>query len=211
MSGSAPGWPVTLQHERVGVRPLRRWDAAAWVAVRVRNQRWLEPWEGRPESLAPASWEQRHSASVFLAMHKALRREARSGRCLPFAVTYDGDLVGQITVSTVVRGAFDGASVGYWVDERVAGRGVVPVALALVVDHCFREVGLHRLEAEVRPENAASLRVVAKLGFREEGLHRRLLYIDGDWRDHLCFAVLREEAAGGVLRRYLRSVAPPSD
>ena len=200
-----PGWPARLEHERVGVRPLRLRDASAWVECRVRNEAWLSPWEGRAEQLEPSSWASRHSASVFVAMHKALRREARAGRCLPFAVTYDGALVGQITVSNVVRGAYDGASVGYWVDERVAGRGVVPVALALVVDHCFREVGLHRVEAEVRPENAASLRVVAKLGFREEGLHRRLLFIDGDWRDHLCFAVLREEAAGGVLRRYLRT------
>ena len=201
-----PGWPARLEHGRVGVRPLRLRDLSAWVEVRVRNRAWLEPWEGRPAHLEPASWEARHSGSVFFAMQRALRREALAGRCLPFAITWDGDLVGQITVSNVVRGAFDGASVGYWVDQRVAGRGVVPTALALVVDHCFREVGLHRVEAEVRPENAASLRVVSKLGFREEGLHRRLLFIDGDWRDHLCFAVLREEAAGGVLRRYLRSL-----
>ena len=201
----APGWPARLAHERVGVRPLRLRDRSAWVECRVRNQSWLEPWEGRPAHLPDATWEQRHNGSVFFAMHRALRREARAGRCLPFAITYDGALVGQITVSNVVRGAYDGASVGYWVDRRVAGRGVVPTALALVVDHCFRDVGLHRVEAEVRPENAPSLRVVAKLGFREEGLHRRLLFIDGDWRDHVCFAVLREEAAGGVLRRYLRS------
>ena len=154
MSGAAPGWPASLEHERVGVRPLRLRDASAWVEVRVRNERWLAPWEGRPESLLPASWPERHSASVFLAMHKALRREARAGRCLPFAITWDGDLVGQITVSNVVRGAFDGASVGYWVDERVAGRGVMTTALALGLDHGFGPVGLHRVEANVRPENA---------------------------------------------------------
>ena len=198
-----PGWPATLKHEQVVVRPLRWRDASAWVEVRVRNERWLAPWEGRPERAPEASWAERHSAAVFAAMLRAGRREARAGRTLPFAVTVEGRLVGQVTVANVVRGAFDSASVGYWVDERVAGRGVVPTALALVVDHCFRSVGLHRVEANVRPENAPSLRVVRKLGFREEGLHRRFLFIDGAWRDHLCFSLLREECRRGVLASWL--------
>lgn len=200
---AARGWPAVLTHGQVGVRPLRRRDAAAWSLVRIGNQAWLEPWEGRPEAALPFSWEDRHSAAVFRAMARAHRREARAGRSLPFAVTYSGRLVGQVTVSTVVRGAFDSASVGYWVEEQVAGRGVMPTALALVVDHCFREVGLHRVEASIRPENQASLRVVRKLGFTQEGLHRRLLFIDGAWRDHLCFSLLRDERGPGVLRRYL--------
>jgi ribosomal-protein-alanine N-acetyltransferase len=169
----------------------------------VRNEGWLAPWEGRPEQSPPLSWAERHSTAVFAAMHRAGRREARAGRSLPFAVSVDGRLAGQVTVSNVVHGAFDSAAVGYWVDERVAGRGVTPTALALVVDHCFRAVGLHRVEANVRPENAASLRVVRKLGFTEEGLHRRFLHIDGAWRDHLCFSVLREDVPEGVLARFL--------
>lgn len=193
-----------LAHGDVGIRPLRRSDAAAWSEVRVRNAEWLAPWEGRPESALPASWAERHSRAVFRAMLRSVRREARAGRSLPFAVTLQGELVGQITVNGIVRGAFDSAAVGYWVDQRVAGRGVVPTALALVVDHCFREVALHRVEANVRPENAPSLRVVRKLGFVEEGLHRRFLFIDGAWRDHLCFSLVREEAGGSVLRRYLQ-------
>ena len=78
---------------------------------------------------------------------------------------------------------------------------MVPTAVALVADHCFSVVGLHRISADVRPENAASLAVVRKLGMREEGLHRRYLHIDGAWRDHLTFALLAEDAPGGVLRR----------
>lgn len=199
-----------LGHGPVGVRPLRRRDAAAWSAVRIRNEQWLAPWEGPPPAAPLASWADRHTPAVFRAMQRGYRREARAGRCLPFAVTYEGRLAGQVTVSTVVRGAFDSANVGYWVDRQVAGRGVMPTALALVVDHCFGAVGLHRVEAEVRPENAPSLRVVRKLGFREEGRHRRLLFIDGDWRDHLCFSLLREEAVGGVLLGYLDGRRPPS-
>ena len=197
-----------MEHGRVGVRPLRRRDAAAWVEVRRRNRAWLAPWEGRAPTSPTPSWDERHTVGVFWRMVRASRREARAGRTLPFAVTHDGVLVGQITVSTVVRGAFDSASVGYWIDERVAGRGVMSTGLALVLDHCFGVVGLHRVQADVRPENAASLAVVRRLGLREEGLHRRYLYIDGAWRDHLAFALLAEDVPGGVLSRL--TAGPPA-
>ena len=198
------GWPVSLAAGRVGVRPFRLRDGPSWVEVRVRNEAWLAPWEGRPAEAPELGWPERHTLGAFSAMLRAQRRDARAGRSLPFAVTYDGALVGQVTVGNIVRGAYDGAYVGYWVDQRVAGRGVTPTALALALDHCFREVRLHRVEANVRPENAASLRVVAKLRFRDEGLRRRYLYIDGDWRDHRSFALLREDVADGALRRLLR-------
>src|SRR5207253_11225801 len=106
------------------------------------------------------------------------------------------------TIGAVVWGSARSAQVGYWVDRLVAGRGVIPTAVALAVDHCFFTVGLHRLEANIRPENTASRRVVEKLGFREEGLRRRQLHIDGAWHDHLCYALTAEEARSGVLTRW---------
>ncbi|MCU1592756.1 MAG: GCN5-related N-acetyltransferase [Frankiales bacterium] len=198
---AARGWPAALLDGRVGARPLRMRDASAWSEARIANEEWLGPWEGRQPGLPDLTWQQRHTPQVFTAMLRALRREAKEGRCLPFAVTYDGDLVGQVTVANLVRGAFQSASVGYWVDGRLAGNGIVPHALALVVDHCFTDVGLHRIEANVRPENTPSRRVVEKLGFRQEGLHPRFLFIDGDWRDHLCFALTVEDVPSGVLSR----------
>jgi ribosomal-protein-alanine N-acetyltransferase len=200
---SAPGWPARLSHGQVEVRPLRARDASAWSEVRIRNERWLAPWEGRSPTAPLASWHDRHGPGVFASMLRHQRREARAGRLLPFGVLVAGRLAGQVTVNSVVRGAFDSSNVGYWVDERLAGRGVLPIALALVVDHCFGPVGLHRVEANVRPENTASRRVVEKLGFAHEGLHRRFLFIDEAWRDHLCFALLREDVPRGVLRDYL--------
>lgn len=200
---AAPGWPATLVEGRVGIRPLRLRDAVAWSELRIRNEAWLSPWEGRQPSLPPVGWQERHSPGAFTAMLRVLRREAKEGRSLPFALTYDGDLAGQVTVASIVRGAFQNGNVGYWVDGRLAGRGVMPTALAMVVDHCFTRVGLHRIEADVRPENSPSRRVVEKLGFREEGLHPRFLHIDGDWRDHLCFAVTVEDVPEGLLRRWL--------
>ena len=206
----ARGWPVSLQDGRVGLRPLRMRDATAWSEIRIRNERWLSPWEGRPESQPPTSWAERHSPVVFTAMLRTVRREARAGRSLPLAVTYDGVLAGQVTASNVVRGAFDSVAVGYWVDGALAGRGILPTALAMVVDHCFDTVGLHRVEANIRPENTASRRVVEKLRFREEALHLRYLFIDGAWRDHVSFAVTREDVPEGMLRRWhaVRAAAP---
>lgn len=195
----SPGWPTALVCGDIGVRPFRLRDAQAWSESRIRNKEWLAPWEGRQPSLPPSTWEERHSPAAFAAMLRGMRRDARAGRGLPFAVMLSGSLVGQVTVSNVVRGAFQSASVGYWIDRSAAGRGVIPTALALVVDHCFGAVGLHRIEANIRPENEPSLRVMRKLGFREEGLHRKFLYIDDGWRDHLAFALTTEDVPDGLL------------
>jgi len=191
------GWPATLRAATpagtVTVRALRRRDARTWAAVRARNGAWLDPWEATdPAGSGPPS------AAAYVA---AARAQAREGTYLPFVVELDGRFVGQVTVAGIVRGSACSGSVGYWVDEAVAGRGVVPTAVALVVDHCFAAAGLHRIEVVVRPENAPSLRVVAKLGLREEGLRARFLHIDGAWRDHRVFAVTAEEVPGGLLAR----------
>ena len=198
----ARGWPVHLQDGRVGLRPFRSRDAVAWNECRVRNERWLAPWEGRPESQPFATWAERHSLTVYAAMLRGMRREARAGRGMSVAITYDDRLAGQITASGIVRGAFDNAYVGYWVDGALAGRGILPTALAMLVDHLMGPVGLHRVEANIRPENTPSLRVVDKLGFRLEGQRERYLYIDGGWRDHLCFAVTREDLPDGLQARW---------
>jgi ribosomal-protein-alanine N-acetyltransferase len=79
----------------------------------------------------------------------------------------------------------------------------MPTALAMVVDHCFGAAGLHRVEANIRPENMASRRVVDKLGFRLEGTRLRYIHIAGAWRDHLSYALTVEDAPEGLLRRWL--------
>jgi ribosomal-protein-alanine N-acetyltransferase len=123
---------------------------------------------------------------------------------MPFVVTFGGLLVGQLTVGGISWGSLRSAHIGYWVDQEVAGRGIMPTAVAMATDHCFA-VGLHRMEINIRPENVASRRVVEKLGFRPEGLRPRYLHIDGDWRDHLSFALTVDEVAGGLLARWKAS------
>jgi len=110
-------------------------------------------------------------------------------------------------VGSIVWGSARSAQVGYWIDEAFAGRNVTPTAVAMALDHCFFVVGLHRVEASIRPENHASRRVVEKLGFREEGLRRRYLHIDGAWRDHLCYALTVEDVTGGLLPRWRNALS----
>jgi ribosomal-protein-alanine N-acetyltransferase len=191
---------VELRDGAVGLRPIRRRDAAPWREMRARNARWLGPWEATPPDPSAPSVSFGGTVRFLLA-------EARAGRAMPLVVTWDGALVGQVTVSGITRGSLCSAQIGYWVDQGHAGRGVIPTAVALTVDHCFGAGGLHRIEVNIRPENAASLRVVDKLGFRDEGLRRRLLHIDGDWRDHRSFAMLREDVPEGLLTRWKRAQA----
>lgn len=147
----------------------------------------------------PGGWTQRNAAAEWPGRWLQLRGAGRRGAALPFAVTLDGRFVGHVMVGNVVREPLLSAYVGYWVDAEFSGGGVITAAVALVVDHCFGPVGMHRLEATVRPENLASLRVLEKLGFRREGLFRRYLDVDGAWRDHLCFAMTADEPPPGGL------------
>src|SRR5665811_2170171 len=133
----ARGWPVVLREGDVVLRALRRRDASAWLALRARNAAWLDPWEAtspeRPTGPPPS----------FGRFVRTLSEQARAGTALPFAMAYRGELVGQLTVSTIVRGSLCSASIGYWISEHVAGRGITPTAVALAVDHCLGPVGLH--------------------------------------------------------------------
>jgi ribosomal-protein-alanine N-acetyltransferase len=128
-----------------------------------------------------------------------LDREAFAGRLQPFVIESEGRLVGQMHLFGIAWGSLRSACAGYWVAESVAGRGIVPLALAATCDHAFRTLGLHRVEVNIRPENSASLRVVEKLGFREEGLRRSYLHIDGAWHDHRSFALTNDDLEGSSL------------
>lgn len=189
-------WPVELSEPPVGLRPLRYRDGRIWAEIRQRNAEWLQPWEATapPESRAPGM-----SFRQMVRMHAA---QARADEAVSWAITYDDRLCGQLGVSNIVWGSARMGTVGYWIDGAVAGRGIMPTALALAADYCFFTAGLHRLEVNIRPENHASLRVVEKLGFREEGIRMRLLHIDGEWRDHRSFALTVEDVPEGLMHRW---------
>jgi [ribosomal protein S5]-alanine N-acetyltransferase len=205
--GRHPGWPARLREltvpaGTVALRPVRLRDGREWSRIRLRDEAYLTPWEPAP----PGPWADQNSSVEWPGRWAALRSMGRHGTALPFAITVDGRFAGQVVVGNVVREPLLSAYVGYWVDATVAGGGVATAAVALAVDHAFSRVGLHRVEATVRPENTASRRVLAKLGFREEGLLRRYLEVDGDWRDHLVLAVTAEDVLPeGLVSRLVRS------
>lgn len=183
----------------VRLRPLRRRDAAAWERLRRENHHWLSRWE----ATAPSPEGRRPTFAQYV---RDQARAARRGTGYSFGVEVDGELVGHVTVSSVTLGSLRGCAIGYWIGERWAGRGYIPRAVALVTDFCFVELGLHRVEINIRPENAASLRVVEKLGFRDEGLRERYLHIDGAWCDHRTFALTSEEVGDGLVAALARSL-----
>jgi [ribosomal protein S5]-alanine N-acetyltransferase len=182
---------------------MRRRDAVEWSRIRVANEDWLRQWE--PSGSLP--WEARHTPAAYRAMRRVLAQRARLGTSLPFAIRVEGRLAGQVTIDNVVRGALRSGYLGYWIDRSLAGRGMASLAVALVCDHAFGPVGLHRVQADIRPENLPSQRLVERLGFRQEGLLRRYLDIDGDWRDHLSYALLAEDLPAGVLSRWRERIA----
>ncbi len=191
-----------LSEGRTSIRPIRVRDARALERELMENRGWLRKWEATNPH-GPMAFDVRSSI-------RSLQQNARAGLGLPFVIEYDGELAGQLNVSSIAYGSLSSATIGYWVSERFAGRGATPTAVALATDHCFFGVGLHRMEICIRPENGPSLRVVEKLGFRYEGLRRRYIHINGDWRDHFCFGLTVEEVPTGVLRRWLDGKAPSS-
>jgi len=192
----------TLEHRLVTARGVRVRDSRALDRALGSNRAWLEPWEATTPLIRPGTLDTKSSI-------RGLLKAAKEGTALPLVLLHDHDLVGQLNVSQITYGSLSSATLGYWVVEKVAGRGITPVAVAMATDYLFFEKGLHRMEVCIRPENTASMRVVEKLGFRYEGFRRRYIHIDGKWADHFCFALVVEEVPTGVLTRYEKGAVPP--
>ena len=187
-------------HGPIGIRLIRPRDARVLQDHLARNRAWLQPWEATsPDGI------------VSLDMRVGVRRllqQYRDGGGVPFVMEYEGEVAGQLNVWGLSRGSLSSATIGYWVAEQYAGHAITPTAVAMATDVCFTDLRLHRIEICIRPENTKSLRVVEKLGFRYEGLRRRYIHIDGDWRDHYAFALVREDVPEGVLERWVSGRAP---
>lgn len=182
---------LLLRGPRVHLRPPRRGDYRAWVELRAESRDFLMPWE-------PA-WPD--DALTRACYRRRLRRAALdwredAGYAFHVMSRSDDRLLGGIGLNNVRRGVAQSASVGYWIGEPYARRGYMTEALLATLHFAFDQIGLHRVEAACLPSNGPSRTLLLKIGFREEGLARKYLRINGAWEDHVLFGILREEAAG---------------
>jgi ribosomal-protein-alanine N-acetyltransferase len=179
-----PGW-------RIRLATLVESDYEAWLAVRSRCRSWLVPWEPRSKG-APFAPE---DAASFAARCGMRERERQLGSGFGFGIFVDGRFGGEITLSSIQRGPFQNASIGYWIDEELAGAGYTPEAVVVVLQFAFETLRLHRVEIAIIPRNLASRRVVEKLAIRNEGVALGFLEINGEWEDHVRYAMTSEEWA----------------
>lgn len=191
MSAQAWGEPTTtLFGRRVLLRPLQPGDFDAWREVRRYNVDWLTKWEPARIAGQPDTIEDR---DAFGLRCNARLRERQMGTGFGFGIFVDGELAGEINISSVQRGPFQSCYLGYWIDERQAGHSYTPESLVVVSRFAFEDLRLHRVQIAIIPRNRASRRVVEKLGIREEGTALRYLEINGVWEDHVRYAITAEE------------------
>ena len=177
-----PGW-------RIRLATMVESDYEAWLGVRTRCRKWLVPWEPRSKG-APLAPEDAASFSARCGMRE---RERQLGSGFGFGIFLEGRFAGEITLSSIQRGPFQNGSIGYWIDEELAGSGLIPEAVVVVLQFAFETLRLHRIEVAIIPRNESSRRVVEKLGLRVEGVALGFLEINGEWEDHVRYAMTADE------------------
>ena len=181
---------LRLYGRRVVLRPLVPQDFNSWSEVRRRNGNWLTVWE--PIKL-PHHPDPETNREVFAARCGARDRERLAGTQYAFGIFVDGAFAGEININNVVRGAFQSATIGYWIDRARAGHSFMSEAVVVLAQFAFEELKLHRLEICIIPRNKNSQRVMEKLEIRQEGIAQRFLEINGVWEDHLRYGITVEE------------------
>lgn len=179
---------VQLTGPRVHIRPPETGDRAQWLALREASKAFLQPWEPTwaPDAVTRQGFMRR--------LHR-FQANWDSGESYPFFIltNHGNKLAGGVTLSNIRRGVSQAASVGYWVGESFARQGIMSEGLNLTLDYAFKMLNLHRVEAACLPHNAASRGLLEKCGFREEGLARQYLCINGRWQDHVTYGILRTD------------------
>lgn len=167
------------------IRLIEVGDAPTLAAVTAANRAFLAPWEPVRGEAFFTEEGQRSSIVAALAEHEA-------GRAAPFVILDSGEIVGRIVLNTIVRGPFRSASLGYWVAESRNGRGIATAAVRAVARVAFRELGLHRIQADTLIHNVASQRVLLRSGFTHIGTAPSYLCIASRWQDFHLFQLLDE-------------------
>lgn len=168
------------------VRELRLRDAPEIARLQAANREFLAPWDAiRPDVFYTA-------AGQTIEVQRMLEREVEGTLAGRAILDEDGLLAGVIRLNGITRGAFDSASLGYWVDQARNGQGLASGAVAAVLDLAFGPLRLHRVQAETLRHNVRSQRVLAKNGFEHIGMAPKYIRIAGEWQDHDLFQKLSD-------------------
>ena len=166
---------------------LKLLDADELLNLRLRNRTEHQPFEPLRDNDYFTLESQRQLISQRIS-------DAQQDSAYMFGIyLLDGQLIGQITISNVVRGVGQFADIGYFIDHEMQGKGYTSAAVQLILGYAFRSLALHRVQAAILPHNDGSRRVLEKNGFQAEGLARRFIKINGEWQDHRTYAILAEE------------------
>ena len=179
-----------LETERMVLRLPAHGDFAAWTSLRAESREFLTPWE--------PVWHADHlSRRAFTNRVYWAKRASRSGSSLPlFLVRHDGVLLGAITLDGIRRGPAQTGTLGYWIGAPFARQGYMREAIGAVVSHAFGLMDLSRIEAACLPENVASRGALESCGFKYEGVAQSYLQINGRWRNHVLYSILRADRRG---------------
>jgi ribosomal-protein-alanine N-acetyltransferase len=170
----------TVLTDDVALRELTQDDAAAVARAYTRNREHLAPWEPvRPEAFYTEEWHRDRLPAQL--------RDSSTGRALHTVLESDGEVVGRLNLTDIVRGAFESGHIGYWLDARFTGRGLMTRAIEALAEHARDELGMHRLQAATLPHNQASQAVLTRAGFERIGFAPSYLRIAGEWQDHILF------------------------
>jgi ribosomal-protein-alanine N-acetyltransferase len=186
------GQQPVIQGDGIYLRYPRIGDYAAWAKLRGDSREFLVPWE-------PVWASDELTRGSFRRRIKRYQKETRLDSAYVFFVLRKSDdaLLGGCTLSNVRRGVTQCCTLGYWIGQRFARQGYMTAAVKALIPFVFRTLGLHRIEAACLVQNEASRNLLVRAGFSQEGLARRYLMINGQWADHLLFALLKEEAQLG--------------
>jgi len=183
------GQQPVIKGDGVYLRYPRMADYLPWSKLRGESRAFLSPWE-------PMWARDELSKGAFRRRLKRYQKESRLDTAYAFFVFRDEDdaLLGGCTLSNVRRGVTQCCALGYWVGERFARQGYMFSAVRALIPFIFATLGMHRIEAACLPSNEPSKSLLQKAGFRQEGVAKGYLQINGEWQDHVLFALLEDEA-----------------
>ena len=171
---------------RVFIRKPNEADSKELISLRYKSRDFHSPWVFLPPT--------EESCGTYIH-----RCQADNFEGMLICLCENRQIIGVANLSQIFYRRFQNAYLGYYVHVDFAGQGLMTEGIHLVINHAFYTLGLHRIEANIQPQNVASIRLVQRLGFTKEGFSRRYLKIDGEWRDHERWALTVEDWYQGLL------------